>query len=194
MQRRLSLSRFALLALFAVAACERPPESAFATHGSPESLIDVSSEVVNLSIANGDEIKQLGDWVSKDQPTRAELYCAAGDLSCADAQKVLDLRAVPSVVVPSDRRMVTLVYERILARDCNPRFTGAYPSAFGAHDAGYGCATAANIVQHVSNKQQFINPNISDNPSAVGAVLTLQRAYAPKTEVGAYGNGEEQTR
>lgn len=194
MLRRASISILTTVALLALAGCERPPAAAFSAAGEPASLLDVSSEVVNLSVASKDEVRQLGDWIRKDQPTRAEIYCASGDLLCSDAKKLLDLKAVPSVMVPSDRRMVSLVYERILARDCSPRFTGKPADMFGTHDGGFGCATAANIVQHVSNKQQLLNPNISDDAYAVDGVLTMQRLHAPKQAAEAYGGGEEVTR
>ncbi|MFM9890934.1 MAG: hypothetical protein ACKVOE_09935 [Rickettsiales bacterium] len=161
-------------------ACQRPPDSAFLARGGPESLIDVSSEVVNLSVAGPKEITELSRWIERDPPTRAELYCGANDTRCTEAQKALQLSGVPVTLVGSGDRTVTLVYERILARDCNPRFVEVTHDQYNALSPSYGCATAANIVQHVSDKQQFVSPALSANPSAVGAVSAYNRATAPR--------------
>lgn len=165
------------LGLLALAACERPPESAFSSRG-PEALLDISSEVVNLSMAQPGDRDELSRWIDKDQPTRAELYCMTGDLSCTATQKLLDRRGVPTMMVPSGNNTVTLVYERILAHDCSSRVTDP-EDFYNVNYPSFGCATAANTVQQVSNKQDFVNPRLSDNPSSVSAVGAYRRAYAP---------------
>lgn len=170
-----------VVALLLLAACVRPSDGAFFNRGDPEALLDVSSEVVNLGIENKGKIGELSSWIKKDQPTRAELYCIAGDPRCNEARKVLELNAVPVSIVPSNENTVALVYERILARDCNQRYTDNTPNPYNASAPAFGCAVAANIVQHVSDKQEFVNPNLSDTPSSAGAVDAYGRAYAPKT-------------
>lgn len=182
MQRpRLRTTRILALGLLTLAACQRPPESAWTARGGPESLIDVSSEVVNLSVAGPKEITELSQWIERDPPTRAELYCAASDLRCGEAKKALQLNGVPVNVIGSGDRTVTLVYERILARDCSQRFIEVTHDEYNAPSPAYGCAVAANIVQHVSDKQQFVSPALSDNPNATGAVSAYNRALAPRT-------------
>ena len=74
------------------------------------------------------------------------------------------------------------MYERILAHDCNPRFVNNTNNPYNGYHPAFGCAVSANIVQHVSDKQEFVSPNLSDNPSAKGGINTLQRAFAPKTK------------
>ena len=108
-----------LLAVAAIAACSPPPDSAFFNRGGPESLLDVSSEVVNLSVGDPVKLDELAKWIERDQPTRAELYCTVGEPRCEEARKVIELNAIPLMVVPSREYNVALVYERILARDCN---------------------------------------------------------------------------
>ncbi len=166
-----------VVGFLALAACDRPPESVYGSRG-PDALLDISSEVVNLGIAQPSDRDELSRWIDKDQPTRAELYCMNGDFNCSATQKLLDRRHVPTMLVPSGNNTVTLVYERILAHDCNPRHTDPQ-DYYNADYPAFGCATAANIVQQVSNKQDFVNPRLSDNPSAVAAVNAVQRAYAP---------------
>jgi hypothetical protein len=170
----------------ALSACTKPPESAFYNRGTPESLLDVSSEVVNLSVADKAALDELAAWVKNDQPTRAELYCNEGDLRCADALRVLEQHGVQTMTVPSGEYSVALVYERLLARDCRQRFVDNSRNPYNAPHASYGCSIAANMVQQVSNKQQFINPNLTDVPPATNAVQARARAYIPNAQKPAY--------
>ena len=172
--------RFLLaLAMLALTGCERTPhESAYYNRGGPEQLLDVSSEVVNLSVSGSPELSELSRWVNQDQPTRAELYCNASAKSCKEARQVLELHGVPTMMVPSGDNSVALVYERILARDCNQRYTDHTHDQYWKNPSEFGCAIAANTVQHVSDKQQFVSPNIMDVPPATGAVSAYQGAYA----------------
>lgn len=169
------------LCLATLSACGPvPSDSAYASRGGPESLIDVSSEVVNLGVSGPGELNELSNWIARDQPTRAELYCSAGEPRCTEAQKVLDLHGVPSMLVPSPNYSVTLVYERILARDCNPSYLDDSKNYYEAPHAAFGCAVSANMVQHVSDKQQFVSPNLSDDPLARRAVTDFRRAYVAR--------------
>lgn len=170
----------ALACLLALAACHEPNDSAFFNRGGPESLLDVSSEVVNLSVAGPNELEELSNWIDGDQPTRAELYCMEGDIRCNEARQVLDLQGVPTMVVPSGDNTVALVYERILARDCSQRFVDNSSNPYNTAYDSFGCSVAANMVQHVSDKQQFISPNLTDVPRAEGAVQAYERAYTPR--------------
>lgn len=173
---------YLLIGLLAVTACQpKPPASAYYNRGGPESLLDVSSEVVNLSVANPGDLQELSNWIKQDQPTRAELYCSDGDKRCTEARKVLDLHGVPTMVVPSGEYNVALVYERILARDCRQRFVDNSTNQWNTNHPSFGCSVAANVVQHVSNKQQFIAPNLTDVPRAVGAVQAYDRAMTPRS-------------
>lgn len=170
----------AYIALMALAACSPPPASTYYNRGGPEALLDVSSEVVNLSVAGPNELSQLSAWVQQDQPSRAELYCSTGEPRCNEALKVLELHGVPVMQVPSMDYSVALVYERILARDCNQRFVDNHDNHWNAPHPAFGCSMSANIVQHVSDKQQFVHPNLMDTPLSTGAVAAYNRAYAPK--------------
>lgn len=172
---------YLLVSLLALSACQpKPTDSAYYNRGGPESLLDVSSEVVNLSVAGPADLQELSNWIKQDQPTRAELYCNDGDRRCTEARKVLDLHGVPTMVVPSGEYNVALVYERILARDCRQRYIDNGSNQWNTNHPAYGCSVAANVVQHVSNKQQFIAPNLTDVPRAVGAVQAYDRLMTPR--------------
>ena len=168
--------------LMAAAACTPPADSAFFNRGGPESLLDVSSEVVTLGVESPAKLKELSAWIAKDNPTRAELYCNLNALSCTNAKRLLESKAIAVSVVPSADNSVTLIYERILARDCSQRFVDNTHDVYNASHPAFGCSVAANMVQQVSNKREFVNPNLSDTPPAAGGVAAYNRAYAPKTE------------
>lgn len=55
-------------------ACNKIPAEAYFDRGSPESLLDASSEVVNVPLISEDSIQEVVQWVDQDQPTQAELY------------------------------------------------------------------------------------------------------------------------
>lgn len=159
----------ALLLLGLTAACGRYEDGAF-SRGTPERLLDVSSEVVNLSVASSAQVDELSQWVGRDQPTRAELYCSEGAPLCREARQVLELYGVPMLFVPSNSQTVTLVYERVLARDCKQAYEDKLDQWHNENHPAFGCSISANIVQHVAQKQQFISPNLSDYRDAESAV------------------------
>jgi hypothetical protein len=164
--------------LAAITACDVKRAPNFG-RGAPESLLDVSSEVVNLGVRNPTEVDELSHWINRDQPTRAELYCEEGATLCREARQVLELYGVPVTPVPSPANTVTLVYERVLARDCNPRFEDNLQNWQNDHHPAFGCATAANIVQHVSHKQQFVSPNLTDYRDAESATTNYTNYLRP---------------
>ena len=192
MQPIFSLRQISITAaLLLVTACGIPPsDSAFLNRGGPESLLDVSSEVVNLSVASAGDLKDLSAWIERDQPTRAQLNCKASDKRCAETQKILDLHGVPVTMGNNADQSVTLTYSRILARDCNQRYVDNGQNHYNTSHASFGCAVAANMVQQVTDKQEFISPNLSDDPSAARAVNDIHRAYKPRDVVKPYSVDE----
>lgn len=180
--RLISTLMVASLAMLALSACDRRPAQ-FVSPGAPERLLDASSEVVNLPVSNALQINELSSFVNADQPTRAELYCTNGDAACEDAKDVLQLYGVQFQTIPSPQATVTLVYERVLARDCNATFVNNTRNNLNRHHPAFGCATAANIVQHVSDKQQFVNPPLMRDGRATKAVQAYRRsADAPTNQ------------
>lgn len=178
----LRTSVMATVALLALSACQPPSDAAFANRGGAESLLDVSSEVVNLRVYDKKDIAALSDLVAKDRPSSAELFCDASSKDCADAKRVLETGAVAVAVTPSPNNSVSLVYERIVARDCNARYYDAGFSAYNVSQPSFGCAIAANTVQHVTDKRDFINPSLLDTPSAIQGVSAARRAEHPKSQ------------
>jgi uncharacterized membrane protein YgcG len=182
-----TLSLLALMAITAVAACKKLPDEAYFNRGAPESLLDYSSEVVNLPVSNKVQVNEFSSWVNSDQPTRAEIYCTASSKTCDDALDVLDLYGVPYTHVPSDQATVTLVYERVSARDCEQRFIDNRNNFYNLNHPTFGCSIAANIVQHVSDKKQLLNPSIADLQDGEKGVQTYKR-YLEQSPQNSGGN------
>lgn len=175
----ISRTHFLMLsALVVLGACSPRQDTTF-SRGAPESLIDVSSEVVNLSVRNAHEIDELSQWVNHDQPTRAELYCAEGSSLCTETRQALELFGVPTMLVPSAANTVTLIYERVLARDCQQRFVDNLNNYTNENHPAFGCSIAANMVQQISNKQQIVSPNVGDYRDAQSAINYYNRYQSP---------------
>jgi len=180
---KLSLFFFAML----LAACSRiPPESNF-SRGAPESLLDVSSEVVNLSVGTEASVDELAEWLQQDQPTRAELYCPESSDQCVAAQEALDLYGVPTLYVASVDNVASLVYERVLARDCENRFIDNRINPYHMNHPTFGCSTAANMVQMVSDKHQFVRPNLMDPAEAYKPVQNYRGYLQQAKEFNEFG-------
>jgi hypothetical protein len=145
-----------------LASCNTIPPEAYFDHGSPESLMDNSAEVVNFDLATDAGITEMNNWINQDQPTRAELYCAEGNGVCAEAQSSLNSFGVPVTFMPSGNNTVTLYYERVLARDCENRFVDNSINPYNLAHPTYGCSTATNILQMVTDKRQITSPALLD--------------------------------
>ena len=181
-----ALHMVSVLALCGLAACNVAREAHY-NRGAPESLLDVSSEVVNLPVSTPAQVSELSSWVNRDQPTRAELYCRDSDVSCQDAVEVLQLFAVPTLRVPSAQSTVTLVYERTLARDCDQRYIDNRDNPHNLNHPVFGCSIAANIVQHVSDKKQFVKPALLGPRDAKKGVQNVEQYRAPPEGQSSYG-------
>ena len=170
-----------------LSACGQPPrDSAYQNRGTPESLLDISSEVVSLNVASPADMADLTTWIGRDQPTRAELNCDANEKYCRDAETLLRKKNVPVTRGTQGAQAVTLVYARVVARDCDQRFRDNVHNFYNTNHAAFGCSVAANMVQHVTDKREFTNPSLLDDPSARGAVNAIRNASAPRPLVKPY--------
>ncbi len=169
------------LAMLALAACNQIPKDAYYTHGAPETLLDSSSEVVNVNLRSGASVNELAQWINRDQPSRAELHCNSADALCGKARKVLAQFAVPASLVPGTQNSVSLIYERVVARDCENRFIDNHINPYELTHPTYGCSVASNLVQMVSDKRQFTAPALMDDPSAEKAVQTMSDYGMPNS-------------
>jgi type IV pilus biogenesis protein CpaD/CtpE len=172
-----------LVSSFLVAACSKIPNEAYSERGTPQSLLDVSSEMVNVEISSEASIDEIKDWIEQDQPSRAVVSCANGDVLCGSAADVLDVYGVDYEEQVSDYSEVSLVYERIIARDCNNTYIDNRINPYNLNHPSFGCSTASNIVQMVTNRQEFVNPSLLgyvDGRSALRGIR-MYRVFDAKT-------------
>jgi len=167
----------------ALAACSQIPKEAYYNRGQPESLLDNSSEVVNVSIHSPASIDEITTVINKDQPTRAELKCSEGDGLCSETQSVLHQFGVPVRYTPSSESTVALIYERLQARDCENRYIDNMINPYNLNHPTFGCTMAVNIVQQVTDKRTFVNPPLMDAANAGTAVQNAGFAAMPATFV-----------
>ncbi len=185
MQRNMILHWFSLVLLigYLLSACSKLPPEAYFKHGSPESLLDESSEIVNFDIADSQSVDELIDWVNQDQPSRAELYCVDGDPLCLETHDVLEQFGIPVLYIASEDNVVTLVYERIMARDCENRFIDNSVNPYNLPHPTYGCSIASNIVQMVTDKRQFTSPALLDYMDGRKAADIMRGYHTPNEYV-----------
>jgi hypothetical protein len=143
-------------------ACTKLPPESYYERGQPESLLDESAEVVNFDLIGPESLDELLVWINEDQPTRAELYCQDGDLLCLESYELLEQFNIPVMYVSSGDNVATLVYERVIARDCENRYIDNSVNPYNLPHPTYGCSVAANMVQMVTDKRQFTSPPLLD--------------------------------
>lgn len=171
-----------LLPCLLITACNVPP-GAYYNRGDPENLIDVSTEVVHVNMVLNDDLKALEHILQDDPPTRAELGCAASDDVCAKAGRMLDKADIAaSYVTGGDKEGVDLIYDRVVARDCENRYIDNSSNNHNLPPPTFGCSITSNMVQMVTDKQQFTNPNLTDYPDAEKAVQAYEHYRNPPDE------------
>jgi hypothetical protein len=170
--------------LMATAACDVIPPEAYYNRADPESLLDASSEIVNFELRDEQSLDEMVSWVNQDQPTRAELYCQDGNPLCQQAQSALEQFGVQVTPVASDDQLVTLVYERILARDCDNRYIDNSINPYNLNHPAYGCSIAVNMVQSITDKRQLTSPPLSDYVDGLQTQRTMDAYRVP------YGSSE----
>lgn len=155
------LSYIALSALL-LSACSQVPASEYYNRGTPYSLLDSSSEVVNVALVSEDSVTEVVQWIDQDQPTQAELHCLEGDPICTRTLETLESYRVPVTFVSAADNNLTLIYDRVVARDCDNRFVDNSINPYNLNHRTFGCSIAVNMVQAVGNKSQFTNPALLD--------------------------------
>jgi|OM-RGC.v1.015999293 Type IV pili component len=166
MKNKVTKTILAAMLATTIAGCDIIPGQAYFNRGNPESLLDQSSEIVNFELSDYNSLDELLNWVNQDQPTRAEIYCMDNNPICMEAEQVLQQFGVASVFVASPDNRVTLVYDRVIARDCENRYIENGVNPYNFNHPTFGCANASNMVQMVTDKRQFTAPALLELPDA----------------------------
>lgn len=186
-----SLMLFMGIAILSLAACgPKPDDTAYLNRGGPESLIDVSAEVITLNAATVSDLAELKKWIIKDRPSRAELSCDTQNKTCRDTAALLKKHKVPTTSGYEGNGTVTLVYDRLVARDCDSAYVNNTHNHYNTNHASFGCAIASNMVRQITDKREIVSPALSSDPSAIPATDVIRRAYAPRDKIKPYNIDE----
>lgn len=164
------------IALFSLAACETDAGRGYG-FTRPESLLDISAERVTFALSGFSAKQDVNEWVMKDRPARAELSCESRDATCAGVAANLKQIGVPyTSTTPADgQAKAVLVYERIIARACDPRYKNDSFNNLNRPHAALGCATSSNIIQQVSDPVQFTAPAMLGDADGEKAAATYKK-------------------
>jgi hypothetical protein len=162
-----------------LAACSQIPQEEYFNRGSPFSLLDASSEVVNVALVSEDSVNEVVQWVDQDQPTQAELYCLESDPICLQTLETLEMFRVPVQYVPAADNNLVLIYDRVVARDCDNRFINNSTNPYNLSHRSFGCSNAVNMVQMVGDKRQFTSPALLDFRDGQKAVQDYESYLRP---------------
>ncbi len=168
-----------LSSLFLVS-CSTIPQEAYFNRGEPESLLDMSAEVVNIALDDAAGTDELIGWINQEQPSRADLACADANPNCRRAEQVLDQFGVPFEMTEGRANTVALYYERVMTRDCENRYIDNSINPYNLNHPTFGCSVASNMVQQVTEKRQFVNPALVDYVDGEKTVQ-VYRGYEAKT-------------
>lgn len=173
------ISKFTFLAcLLSLSACGSTQPSEFSVdRGAPERLIDTSSEVSTFSLTSKNSLSKLSKALSGEPVSKAVLKCSLTSSKCAQAKEMLERRSIPFKVSAEKGNAVLLTYEKVVVRDCNPRFADNTKDSSRNNHPAFGCAVSANIVQSVTDKKDFTNPSLLDYPDAEKAVSSYRKGY-----------------
>jgi hypothetical protein len=171
--------RGSLIGLLWLTACQEIPATAYYNRGDPENLVDVSSEIVTMPLANRAHLKELAGMIANDPPTRAQLNCALSDSLCMQAKETLQQQGVPTQFDDSIDGGIALVYERVVSRDCENSYVDNGNDKYALNAPAFGCSLMSNTVQMVSDKRQFASPRLMDFHDAEKAAQAYQRYLLP---------------
>lgn len=175
------MKKTSYLATIAVllSACSQIPDEAYTNRGSPFSLLDASSEVVNVALVSEESVSEVVQWIDQDQPTQAELYCLDGDPVCMQTLETLEMFRVPVHYVSAADNNLVLIYDRIVARDCDNRYVDNPINPYNLNHKSFGCSLSVNMVQMVGDKRQFTSPALLDFRDGDRAVQDYQTYLKP---------------
>ena len=155
------------------------PATAYYNRGDPENLLDISTEMVTLSLDSRGSLKELAYRIAKDAPERATLNCSPAESRCMQARETLVQKGVEVQFGESTTDEVVLMYDVVAARDCENRYVDNLNEKHSLPAPTFGCSVMANTVQQVGDKRQFTRPALTDFQDADKAVQTYERYRLP---------------
>lgn len=175
------MKKISYIATIAVllSACSQIPEEEYFQRGSPYSLLDASSEVVNVALVSEESVAEVVQWIDQDQPTQAELYCLDGEAVCMQTLETLEMFSVPVHYVSAADNNLVLMYDRVVARDCDNRYVDNPANPYNLSHRTFGCSTSVNMVQMIGDKRQLTSPALLDFRDGERAVQDYETYLKP---------------
>lgn len=155
---------------FALSGCSIIAPEAYNRPVEPENLLDRSTERVNLALSSKESLDTLTDWVDRKVPKKAEVSCNNSSKLCAKARKILKSYGIEIIESSSSDSDIALVYEKVTAYDCDPRYVDMPINPYNLSPPHFGCAYSSNIVKMVSDRRQFYSPAMTGDTDAERSV------------------------
>jgi hypothetical protein len=152
---KISVAIFVLLCGL-IQSCSQIPAEAGFTRGQPESLLSVNSESISIDLGQRNALAQVVNYLN-NEPSRAVLTCS-NNLICSRVETILSSYGIAYEVQSGAGNSVEVVFDKILARDCDNKFVSNHNNPYNLNHPTYGCSTAMNQAMMVRDKRQFTDP------------------------------------
>lgn len=172
-----------VIAAVLLASCSELPKEAYYSHGQPESLLQTSQDEAAFSLASPKAEGRVAEWIAKVRPTHAALSCQETSKTCNKVERLLRSKGVETSRVASRKNNLIMTYSVVKARDCENRYIDNMINPYNLNHPTYGCTVASNMVQMVTNRRDFIEPQLGGKMDAPKAVQVIDGYYTtPKAD------------
>ncbi len=181
-----------LLSNLLLTACQDVPSDGFASIGNPERQLVVTTEATSLELKDKHSLDHLKEIIKTDPPKRAQLNCPTTDALCANAKSALQTANIPmefSSPTEGAGDSINLIYQRIAAAECPNRYVDNSINSANLNAPTLGCSIRSNMVQMVTDKQQFVNPGLLDYQDGEKAAKTYQNYISPQADTSQSSSG-----
>ncbi len=181
-----------LYLLLSLAACQSTTTADYANPGDAERQLVYNTQTTAIELTNRDSLDRLRETLAMDTPSGAQLTCVDQDPLCPAAQSALLKAHIPlEVKAPSESEQdtdkttekaestVMLTYKRLAVRGCENRYIDNSINSANIAQASLGCSIRSNMVQMVTDKQQFVNPALLDYSDGEKAAQNYQTYINP---------------
>lgn len=152
--------------LLVCTACSEIPKEAYYAHGQPESLLEKSDSHATFSLSSSNSMSTVVNWLNQSNPKEAALRCQETSKNCNKLERLLVKKGITVTRTMARNNQAVFTYTTVKARDCENRYIDNMINPYNLNYPTLGCSVAANSVQMVTDRKDFIDPNLSDLPDA----------------------------
>lgn len=178
----------ALFLMATLCSCSGAPPIAYTNKGDPERQLVITTEAAVIALDDRDSIARLKETLRTDRPALARLHCPEAAALCAQAEAVLRQAGITpdrgrkdaeAAEDEEDSETVTLIYRRTAAAECDHRYVDNSLNSANIAMSQLGCSLRSNMVQMVTDRQQFVNPGLLDYMDGEKAARNYQNYLTP---------------